>query len=42
MQCDILCLDKIPEEYYKLFFGDSGNLLRLDKHFLRLLTAVTG
>ena len=31
MSCTTLCLNKIPEQDHKLFFGDSGNFLRLDK-----------
>jgi len=30
MKCEGLCLDKKPQEYYKLFFGDYGNLQRSD------------
>lgn len=31
MQCSkIICLDKKPKETYKLFFGDTGKMLRVD------------
>ena len=30
MKCDLVCIDKKPQEYRKLFWGDYGNFNRID------------